>query len=196
MRIIKLLSCAISFMLFMQSCASNKGYFLPIVKTQTHYLPAKTQQDSLAIIPAERLDLSENTEPILTSSINSDYVSDLKLVNYEERSLELDKKVDKQNIVVKPVTKSPKLNFVQNVVLKKMESKVKVKAIEDDFNLPQFLKDIGFLLLAVGLAAVFVAFNAGILWAVLGGLFMSLILSLIIFPSKNGGFGRFSFGSC
>jgi hypothetical protein len=123
-------------MLFMQSCASNKGYFLPTAKTQSHNFPAKSQQDSLAIIPAEKLDSSENTVPILTDSINSYFVSDSKLKNYEVKGLELDKKFEKQIIAMKPITKSPKLNFLQKVVLKKMDRKAIKK---DDMGQNMFL---------------------------------------------------------
>jgi hypothetical protein len=158
------------FILF-QSCSRQKGYFQQNVAQ--NYRKADIQKEIKPIEVSEEPLIIES-EPVLTSSTIEDFAFTKKVfeeVKYKERMVKLEKVLKENKTVAKP----QKLNFVQKIILKKMQKKVANSAKPAGFHdWHPFLK-IGAILLGIGI--VLAIFGLG----VIGGIsaFIGLIFTIL-----------------
>jgi hypothetical protein len=161
----------ISFLILTQSCTRQKGYFQQNVAQNYHKVDSQKE-----ILPIETSSIPSTieNEPILTSSISEDFTEINKIsdeIKYQERIVKLEKVLVENKAVSKP----QKLNFVQKIILKKVQKKMAntTKPVGfHDWN--PFLK-IGVILLGIGI--VLSIFG---LWAIAGiSAFIGLIFTII-----------------
>jgi hypothetical protein len=161
----------IAFLILSQSCSRQKGYFQQNVAQ--NYRKADIQKE-IKLIEVSQESLIIESEPVLTSSTIQDFASTKKIseeVKYKERMVKLEKVLKENKIVAKP----QKLNFVQKIILKKMQKKVANSAKPAGFHdWHPFLK-IGAILLGIGI--VLAIFGLG----VIGGIsaFIGLIFTIL-----------------
>ncbi len=161
----------ISFVILTQSCSRQKGYFQQNVVQ--NYQKGKIQQEIKPIETAKEPLIIES-EPILTSSIVEDFAITNKAaeeVKYKEKLVKLEKVLTKNKTVSKP----QKLNFVQKIILKKMQKKVANSAKPVGFqDWHPFLK-IGAILLGIGIVLAIFGLS------VIGGVsaFLGLIFTIL-----------------
>jgi hypothetical protein len=158
------------FILF-QSCSRQKGYFQQNVAQNYRKADIKREMKPIEV---SQEPLIIESEPVLTSSTIQDFASTKKVseeVKYKERMVKLEKVLKENEIVAKP----QKLNFVQKIILKKMQKKVANSAKPAGFHdWNPFLK-IGAILLGIGI--VLAIFGLGII----GGIsaFIGLIFTIL-----------------
>jgi ubiquitin-protein ligase len=162
----------ISFVILSQSCSRQKGYFQQNVVQNYHR--ADIQEEVKTIEIAKEPVIIES-EPILTSSTIEDFATINKVaeeIKYKEKVIKLEKVLAKS----KPVSKPQKLNFVQKIILKKVQKKVaKSGNLMGFHDWNPYLK-IGAILLGIGIVlAIFglsvvggVAAFLGLIFAILG----------------------------
>lgn len=178
----RLLLAIVSLAILSQSCSRQKGYFQQNVAQNYH--KAESKEIIEKIIPAENL-LSEiattdvvnlkSEEPILTTSMIDDFTTTNQVaeeVKYKAKIVKLAQVLAENKTVSKP----QKLNFVQKVILKKMQKKVASTMKPINFqDWHPFLK-IGAILLGIGIIlAIFglsviggIAAFIGLLFTILG----------------------------
>jgi hypothetical protein len=157
----------ISFLILTQSCTRQKGYFQQNVAQNYHNVDSKIE-----FLPIETSSIPSTieNEPILTSSISENFkVSDE--IKYQERIVKIENVLAENKAVSKP----QKLNFVQKIILKKVQKKMAntTKPVGfHDWN--PFLK-IGVILLGIGIVLAIFGLGA------IGGIsaFIGLIFTII-----------------
>lgn len=176
-----LLLFIISLAILSQSCSRQKGYFQQNVAQRYHKVESKEIIEK--IVPSENLPSETATaevinlkskEPILTTSTIDDFATTNKVaeeIKYKAKIVKLEQVLAEN----KTVTKPQKLNFVQKVILKKMQKKVANASKPVDFHdWHPFLK-IGAILLGIGI--ILAIFGLG----VIGGIaaFVGLIFTIL-----------------
>ena len=172
MRILRL----ILFILITQSCTLNKSHFVYNSTAQFHIPIDNANQDSIL---TKNFDFKENTEHILSSSVNPEFTRNLRLNNSGMDDFEANAKSDKGD-VKKYFVKSQKLNFIQKSIVKKIEKRVNNKGIFSWNNYLFWLYVVALSLISVFSLIFFYGFKIGILSSILGG-FLTLIGILIIY---------------
>jgi hypothetical protein len=181
MRKINILLSTILFIVFTQSCTRQKGYFLQNTAQNYHKADSKKEIEEAMFSENPKSKTAtaavinrKSEEPILTSSISEDFTEINKVsdeIKYQERIVKLEKVLVENKAVSKP----QKLNFVQKIILKKVQKKMAntTKPVGfHDWN--PFLK-IGVILLGIGI--VLSIFG---LWAIAGiSAFIGLIFTII-----------------
>ncbi len=161
----------ISFVILSQSCSRQKGYFQQNVAQ--NYRKADIQKEIKPIEVSQEPLLIES-EPVLTSSTVEDFVSTKKVseeVKYKERMVKLEKVLRENKTVAKP----QKLNFVQKIILKKVQKKVaNANKLEGFHDWNPYLK-IGAILLGIGI--VLAIFGLGVVAGV--SAFLGLIFAIL-----------------
>jgi hypothetical protein len=161
----------ISFLILSQSCTRQKGYFQQNVAQNYHKVDSQKE-----ILPIETSSIPSTieNEPILTSSISENFTEINKVsdeIKYQERIV----KIEKFFVENKAVSKPQKLNFVQKIILKKVQKKMAntTKPVGfHDWN--PFLK-IGVILLGIGIILAIFGLGA------IGGIsaFIGLIFTIL-----------------
>ena len=171
MRKLKLFLSIISFVILSQSCSRQKGYFQQNVAQNYHKADAMNE-----ILPIEISKEQEATEsePVLTTSMVEGYtVSDKisKEIKYAEKTV----KSEKFSIENKTVAKSQKLNFVQKIILKKIQKKAANATKPAGFHDWNPYLKIGVILLGIGI--ILAIFGLG----VIGGIsaFIGLLFTIL-----------------
>ena len=171
MRKLTLFLAIISFVILSQSCSKQKGYFQQNVAHNYHKVDAINE-----IVPIETLNEQEVTEsePVLTTSMVEAFTISDKISNktkYAEKVV----KSEKFSIENKTITKSQKLNFVQKIILKKMQKKVANATKPAGFNDWNPYLKIGVILLGIGI--ILAIFGLG----VIGGIsaFIGLLFTIL-----------------
>ena len=116
--------CIISFVILSQSCSRQKGYFQQ--KVVQNYQKADIQTEIKPIEFSQEPTIIKS-EPILTSSTVEDFASMNKVsekVKFKEKMMKLEKVLAEN----KTITKPQKLNFVQKIILKKVQKKMANKS--------------------------------------------------------------------
>jgi len=177
----KQLFIIISLVILSQSCSRQKGYFQQNIAQRYHQ--AETNKVTRASIASENPPSEPATfeitnlkpeEPILTTSTIESFTTTNKIVEalkYKSKIVKLAKVLAENKIVSEP----KKLNFIQKVILKKMQKKVVNASKPVDFqNWHPFLK-IGVILLGIGI--VLAIFGLG----VIGGIsaFIGLLFTIL-----------------
>lgn len=161
----------ITFAILIQSCSRQKGYFQQNVAQNYHKADVKKVIESVEI---SKEPVIIEPEPVLTSSSIDDFTS----INEVAEEVKYEAKIVKSEKVVaenKTVSKTHKLNFVQKIILKKMQKKVANTSKPIDFHdWHPFLK-IGAILLGIGI--ILAIFGLG----VIGGIsaFIGLIFTIL-----------------
>lgn len=171
MRKITLFLSIISSVILSQSCSKQKGYFQQNVAHNYHKVDAINE-----IVPIETLNEQEVTEsePVLTTSMVEAFTVSDKISNktkYAEKVV----KSEKFSIENKTITKSHKLNFVQKIILKKMQKKVANATKPAGFHDWNPYLKIGVILLGIGI--ILAIFGLG----VIGGIsaFIGLLFTIL-----------------
>jgi hypothetical protein len=171
MRKISIFLSIISFLILTQSCTRQKGYFQQNVAQNYHKVDSKKEIEP---IETSLKPVFIEDEPILTSSISENF-TEINKVSDEIKSKEKIVKLEKVLAENKTVSKPQKLNFVQKIILKKVQKKMAntTKPVGfHDWN--PFLK-IGVILLGIGI--VLSIFG---LWAIAGiSAFIGLIFTIL-----------------
>jgi len=161
----------ISFVILSQSCSRQKGYFQQNEALNFHKEESKKLIESIEN-PKESVILE--SEPILTASTIEDFKTSNKVtdeIKYNNKIVKLEKALAENKTILNP----HKLNFIQKLVLKKMQKKVAnaTKPVGfQDWN--PFLK-IGIILLGVGIVlAIFGLGAIGGISALIGLIFLLL----------------------
>lgn len=171
----------ISLAIFSQSCSRQKGYFQQNVAQRYHKVEAnKVIEASISSenLPSETATAEvinlKSEEPVLTTSTIDDFSATNKVaeeIKYKAKIVKLEQVLVENETVSKP----QKLNFVQKVILKKMQKKVANASKPVDFHdWHPFLK-IGAILLGIGI--ILAIFGLG----VIGGIaaFIGLLFTIL-----------------
>ena len=178
MNLIKLLLAVFTIFIISQSCTSHKGYFSvtshnQIVKPKIEVKHEPVLVESTPVISEE---ISVN-EPVLTASSSEVLALEntLKGTNYEEKIKIALRKVEQPNSEIKANEKVVKMNFIQKIIVKKIQKKMdKSNNIVGYNNWNSFLK-IGAILLVIGIVlAIFGLGAIGGLSALVGLIFVIL----------------------
>lgn len=161
----------ISILILSQSCSRQKGYFQQNIVQNYHKADI---QKEVKLIEIAKKPVIIASEPILTSSIVENFASVNEVseeVKFKEKIVKLEKVLSENNSVRKP----QKTNFVQKIILKKMQKKMANTAKPIGFNdWHPFLK-IGAILLGIGI--VLAIFGLGIIGGV--SAFLGLIFTVL-----------------
>ena len=161
----------ISLIILSQSCSRQKGYFQQNVAH--NYFKADAKHEVLPVETSKEPAMSE-TEPILTTSTIEGFTAFNKVaeeIKYKDKIVKIEKVLAEN----KTVSKSQKLNFVQKVILKKMQKKVANTAKPAGFHDWNPYLKIGVILLGIGI--VLAIFGLG----VIGGIsaFIGLLFTIL-----------------
>ena len=178
MNLTKLFFIIILFFVLSESCTSHKGYFSvtshnQIVKPELQVKPQPVLVENTPIILEE---ISVN-EPVLTASSSEVLALEnaVKGTKYEEKIKTVSHKIELPNSEVKANEKVVKMNFIQKIIVKKIQKKMdKSNNIVGYNNWNSFLK-IGAILLVIGIVlAIFGLGAIGGLSALVGLIFVIL----------------------
>jgi hypothetical protein len=175
----KLLFLVFAIFMISESCTSHKGYFS--VMSHNQVIKPKLEVKQEPILIEKNPVISEETlvnEPVLTA-LNAEIVAlenAVKGTKYEEKVKAALRKVEQPNSEIKAEKKEVKMNFVQKMVVKKIQKKMAKNnnfAGFNDWN--SFLK-IGAILLVVGIVLAIFGLGAigglsaliGLIFAILG----------------------------
>ncbi len=179
MRSSKLMLLAIIALIVTQSCSRQKGYFT--VVTQQSNAKAVSQKadsnNSIKVVQHEQLEVPHSTSVPLTASSSDNFVveNSEKLAKYEIQVKEALANPAVATAHQNHQTKEVKMNFVQKMIVKKIQKKMAKSAKPVGFqDWSPFLK-IGVILLGIGI--VLAIFGLG----VVGGLaaFIGLIFTIL-----------------
>lgn len=162
-----------------ESCTSHKGYFSVTSHNQLINPKIKIEQQPILLenAPINTVETPVN-EPVLTAS-NSEVVAlenAVKATKYEEKVKTVLRKIEQSNSEIKTTEKVVKMNFIQKVIVKKVQKKIATNnnlAGFNDWN--SFLK-IGAILLGIGIVLAIFGLQAigglaalvGLIFAILG----------------------------
>jgi hypothetical protein len=161
----------ISFVILSQSCSRQKGYFQQNIAQNYH--KADMQKEIKPIETAKEAIISES-EPILTTSTIEDFTTANKIseeIKYKEKVVKLEKVLSEN----KTISKSQKLNFVQKIILKKMQKKVANSSNSSGFHDWNPYLKIGVILLGIGI--VLAIFGLGVIGGV--SAFIGLLFTIL-----------------
>jgi hypothetical protein len=167
----KLFLSVIIVSIFAESCSRQKSYFQQNVAQ--NYQKAEIQKEIMPIEIAKEPVIIE-PEPILTTSIVEDFTSIQKVVK-EVKNKEKLVKLEKILSENKTVSKPQKLNFVQKIILKKMQKKVEKSGNLMGFHDWNPYLKIGAILLGIGI--VLAIFGLGVVGGVAA--FLGLIFAIL-----------------
>ena len=161
----------LSLAILSQSCSRQKGYFQQNVVQ--NYQKAEIKKETKPIeLPKEPVFIK--SEPILTTSIIEDFTITNKVVEeikYKDRIIKL-KKILTEN---KTVSKPQKPNFLQKIILKKMQKKGISSANPAGFHDWNPYLKIGAILLGIGI--ILAIFGLGVIGGV--SAFIGLIFTIL-----------------
>jgi hypothetical protein len=171
MRKINILLSIISFIILTQSCTRQKGYFPQNVAQSYQKVDSKK---SITPIEISKESVIIESEPILTTTISEDFIEINKVseeIKYKQKIVKLEKVLAENKTISKP----QKLNFVQKIILKKVQKRMAntTKPVGfHDWN--PFLK-IGVILLGIGIVLAIFGLGA------IGGIsaFIGLIFTIL-----------------
>ncbi len=167
----KLFLSVIIVSIFAESCTRQKGYFQQNVAQNYHKADIQKEIKPIEILKEH---ISIESEPIITATISEDFTEINKVsesVKFKEKAIKLEKGLVENKAVSKP----QKLNFVQKIILKKMQKKVANSAKPAGFqDWHPFLK-IGAILLGIGI--VLAIFGLGVIGGV--SAFLGLIFTIL-----------------
>lgn len=181
MKSTKLFFSIIAIFIISESCTTHKGYFLATSHSQDVRPNMKIEQPPV-LVENTPIILTEITsqEPVLTAS-NSDIVTLENIVKgtkskYEEKVMTALRTVEQPNSEIKANERVVKMNFVQKLIVKKIQKKMAKNnnfAGFNDWN--SFLK-IGAILLGIGIILAIFGLGAigglaaliGLIFAILG----------------------------
>ena len=159
------------FAILTQSCSRQKGYFQQNVAQNYHRAESKRIIEPVEI---SKEPIILESEPILTTSTIEDFTTTntvVEEVKYKERIVKLEKVLTENKTVSKP----QRLNFVQKVILKKVQKKVaNANKLEGFHDWNPYLK-IGAILLGIGI--VLAIFGLGVVAGV--SAFLGLIFAIL-----------------
>jgi hypothetical protein len=161
----------ISFLILTQSCTRQKGYFQQNVAQNYHKADSKKEIEP---IETSLKPVFIEDEPILNSSISENF-TEINKVSDEIKSKEKIVKLEKVLAENKTISKPQKLNFVQKIILKKVQKKMANTSKPVGFHdWNPFLK-IGVILLGIGIVLAIFGLGA------IGGIsaFIGLIFTIL-----------------
>lgn len=179
MNSIKLFFFIFTIFIINESCTSHKGYFS--VTSQNQVIKSKLEVKQQAVLVENTPVISEENpliQPILTAS-SAEIVAvenAVKGTKYEEKVKDALLKVEQPNSQIKTERKEVKMNFVQKIIVKKIQKKMAKNNNLVGFNdWNSFLK-IGAILLAIGIVLAIFGLGAigglsaliGLIFAILG----------------------------
>jgi hypothetical protein len=174
----KLFFIIFTIFIISESCTSHKGYFSVTSHNQAvkPKLEVKQEPVLVEIMPIISEDIPVN-EPILMAS-NAEVMAlenAVKGTKYEEKVKAVLRKVEQPNSEIKTEKKEVKMNFVQKIIVKKIQKKMAKNNNLMGFNdWNSFLK-IGAILLVIGIVlAIFGLHAIGGLAALIGLIFAIL----------------------
>ena len=179
MKSTKLFFIIISFFIISESCTSHKGYFS--VTSHNQNVKPKLQINQQLILLENTPIISEEisvNEPVLTASSSEVLVLEnaVKGTKYEKEIKTALHKVEQPNSEIKVEQKVVKMNFVQKIIVKKIQKKMaNNNNIVGYNNWNSFLK-IGAILLVIGIVLAIFGLGAigglsalvGLIFAILG----------------------------
>ena len=175
----KLFILIFTIFIISESCTRQKGYFS--VTSHNQNIKPKIEESKQPVLLEKTPAISEETltnEPVLTAS-NTEIVAlenAVKGTKYEEKVKTALRKVEQPNSEIKTNEKVVKMNFVQKIIVKKLQKKLAKNnnfAGFNDWN--SFLK-IGAILLGIGIILAIFGLGAigglaaliGLIFAILG----------------------------
>jgi hypothetical protein len=175
----KLLFILLTIFILNESCTRQKGYFSVTSHNQAikPKIEPKTQPLLVEKTPIITEEIPVN-EPILTAS-NTEVLAlenAVKGTKYEEKTKTILRKVEQPNSEIKTEQKTVKMNFVQKIIVKKIQKKMAKNNNLLGFNdWNSFLK-IGVILLGIGIVLAIFGLGAigglsaliGLIFAILG----------------------------
>lgn len=167
----KLFLSVIIMLIFTQSCSRQKGYFQQNVAQ--NYQKADIQKEIQPIEIVKKPVIIE-PEPILIASVTEDFAITHKVAEeakYKEKIVKLEKVLSENKIVSKP----QKFNFVQKIILKKMQKKAEKSGNLMGFHDWNPYLKIGAILLGIGI--VLAIFGLGVVGGVAA--FLGLIFAIL-----------------
>jgi len=161
----------ISFVILTQSCSRQKGYFQQNVVQNYQKTNVNTGIEPIEIL---KTPVTIKSEPILTSSIVENFNVTNKVseeIIYKEKIIKLEKVLTVNKTFAKP----QKLNFVQKIIIQKMQKKVANVAIPSGFHDWNPYLKIGAILLGIGIILAIFGLS------VIGGIsaFIGLIFTIL-----------------
>ncbi|MDZ7900443.1 MAG: hypothetical protein U5N85_20760 [Arcicella sp.] len=175
----KLIITILTIFILSESCTSHKGYFS--VSHHNQAIKPKLAVKQQTILPEELPIISKETpvnEPVLTASnaVVMTVENAVKANKYEEKIKTALRKVEQPNTEIKANEKVVKMNFVQKIIVKKIQKKMAKNNTLVGFNdWNSFLK-IGAILLGIGIVLAIFGLGAigglsaliGLIFAILG----------------------------
>jgi hypothetical protein len=161
----------ISLAILSQSCSRQKGYFQQNVAQNYHKVEAKKVIEPIEI---SKEPIIIESEPILTTSTIEDFATTNKVpeeVKYKAKIVKLEQVLAENKTVSKP----QKLNFVQKIILKKMQKKVTNSTNPAGFHDWNPYLKIGAILLGIGI--VLAIFGLGVIGGVAA--FIGLLFTIL-----------------
>lgn len=160
-----------------ESCIRQKGYFS--VKSQNQVVKPKLDIKEPILVESSPIISEEKPkiEPVLMAS-NSEIEAlenVVKGTKYEEKIKATLRKIEQPNSEIKTEKKEVKMNFVQKIIMKKIQKKITKNNILDGFNDWNPFMKIGVILLGIGIVlAIFGLGTVGGISALLGLIFFIL----------------------
>jgi hypothetical protein len=178
MNLSKLLFILLTIFILNESCTSHKGYFAVSSHNQTieSKIETKIKPALVETLPIITEEIAVN-EPVLTASSSEVLALEnaVKGTKYEEKVKVALRKIEQPNAEIKTEQKAVKMNFIQKVMVKKIQKKMEKNNNLLGFNdWHPFLK-IGAILLGIGIVlAIFGLGAIGGLSALVGLIFVIL----------------------
>lgn len=161
----------ISLAILSQSCSRQKGYFQQNVVQNYHKVEVKK---IIEPIENSKEPIIIESEPILTTSTIEDFATTNKVaeeVKYKAKIVKIEQVLAENKTVSKP----QKLNFVQKIILKKMQKKVTNATNPAGFHDWNPYLKIGAILLGIGI--VLAIFGLGVIGGVAA--FIGLLFTIL-----------------
>jgi hypothetical protein len=161
----------ISVAILSQSCSRQKGYFQQNVVQSYQKADIREEVKPIEILKEPVI---IESEPILTSSVIEDFTFTNKVaeeIKYKEKVIKLEKILAENKSISKP----QKLNFVQKIILKKMQKKAEKSGNLMGFHDWNPYLKIGAILLGIGI--VLAIFSLGVVGGVAA--FLGLIFAIL-----------------
>lgn len=175
----KLFIFILTIFILSESCTSHKGYFSITSYNQVIKPKIKIEQSAILVekIPLILEEIPAN-EPVWTASNEEILVLEnvVKGTKYEEKVKTALRKVEEPNVEIKTEKKVVKMNFVQKIIIKKIQKKVAKNNNLVGFNDWNSLLKIGVILLGIGIVLAIFGLGAigglaaliGLIFAILG----------------------------
>ena len=178
MNLTKLFLSVFTIFIISESCTSHKGYFL--VTSHNQIIKPKLQINQQPVLVESTPVISEEisvNEPVLTAS-NSEVIAlenAVKGTKYEEKIKTALRKIEQPNSEIKTEKKAVKMNFIQKIIVKKIQKKMANNNNIVGYNSWNSFLKIGAILLVIGIVlAIFGLGPIGGLSALVGLIFVIL----------------------